>query len=49
MLALKAAWVGPVAAVKTPELAARGLLVPGVTVSQELLGLGLSWGSPRGC
>lgn len=39
----------PVVAVKTPELAEGGLLVPGVTVSQESLWLGPSCGSPRGC
>lgn len=39
-LASKAAWVCPVAAVKTPE--------PGVTVSQGSLWLELSCGSPWG-
>ena len=41
--------MGPMVAVKTPELADGGLLVPGVTVSQESLWLGPSCGSPRGC
>lgn len=45
-LASKAAWVGPVAAVKTLELADVGLSVLGVTASQESLWLALSCTSP---
>lgn len=48
MLASKAAWGRPGATVEPPELADRGLPVPGVTVSQESLWLEMSWGSPRG-
>lgn len=47
-LASKAAWAGPVAAVKAPELADRGLVVPGVTASQESLWPVLPGGSARG-
>lgn len=40
--------MGPVVAAKTPELVDGGLLVPGVTVSQESLWLEPSCGSPWG-